>query len=58
MIQGMAGIMSVTGEPDGQPMKVGVAFADIFTGLHAVIAITSALFHRERSGEGQFLDLA
>jgi crotonobetainyl-CoA:carnitine CoA-transferase CaiB-like acyl-CoA transferase len=58
MIQGMAGIMSVTGEPDGQPMKVGVAFADIFTGLHAVIGITSALFHRERTGEGQFLDLA
>jgi crotonobetainyl-CoA:carnitine CoA-transferase CaiB-like acyl-CoA transferase len=58
MIQGMAGIMSVTGEPDGQPMKVGVAFADIFTGLHAVIGMTSALFHRERTGEGQFLDLA
>ncbi|MGH6855537.1 MAG: CaiB/BaiF CoA transferase family protein [Aestuariivirga sp.] len=58
MIQGMAGIMSVTGEPDGQPMKSGVAFADIFTGLHAVIGITSALFHRERTGEGQFLDLA
>ncbi len=58
MIQGMAGIMSVTGEPDGQPMKVGVAFADIFTGLHAVIGITAALFHRERTGEGQYLDLA
>ena len=58
MIQGMAGSMSITGEPDGQPMKSGVAYADIFTGLHAVIGITAALFHRERTGVGQFLDLA
>ncbi len=62
MIQGMGGIMSVTGQPDGQPgaepMKAGVAFADIFTGLHAVIGITAALFHRERTGQGQYLDLA
>jgi crotonobetainyl-CoA:carnitine CoA-transferase CaiB-like acyl-CoA transferase len=62
MIQGMAGIMSVTGQPDGspgaEPMKVGVAFADIFTGLHAVIAILAALVHRQRTGEGQHLDLA
>ena len=58
MIQGMAGSMSITGEPDGPPMKSGVAYADIFTGLHAVIGITAALFHRERTGVGQFLDLA
>jgi crotonobetainyl-CoA:carnitine CoA-transferase CaiB-like acyl-CoA transferase len=58
MIQGMAGSMSITGEPDGPPMKSGVAYADIFTGLHAVIGITTALFHRERTGEGQYLDLA
>ena len=62
MIQGMAGIMSITGQPDGaagaEPMKMGVAFADIFTGLHAVIGITAALFHRERTGQGQYLDLA
>lgn len=62
MIQGMAGIMSVTGQPDGspgaEPMKAGVAFADIFTGLHAVIGIEAALFHRERTGKGQYLDLA
>jgi crotonobetainyl-CoA:carnitine CoA-transferase CaiB-like acyl-CoA transferase len=62
MIQGMGGIMSITGQPDGapgaEPMKVGVAFADIFTGLHAVIGITAALFHRERTGQGQYLDLA
>jgi crotonobetainyl-CoA:carnitine CoA-transferase CaiB-like acyl-CoA transferase len=54
----MAGSMSITGEPDGPPMKSGVAYADIFTGLHAVIGITAALFHRERTGEGQYLDLS
>jgi crotonobetainyl-CoA:carnitine CoA-transferase CaiB-like acyl-CoA transferase len=62
MIQGMGGIMSVTGQPDGapgaEPMKCGVAFADIFTGLYATIAITAALAHRERSGRGQFIDMA
>ena len=62
MIQGMAGIMSVTGQPDGQagaePMKTGVAFADIFTGLYATIGVLSALYHRERAGEGQFIDMA
>jgi crotonobetainyl-CoA:carnitine CoA-transferase CaiB-like acyl-CoA transferase len=62
MIQGMGGLMSITGQPDGQPgaepMKAGVAFADVFTGLHAVIGITAALFHRERTGVGQHIDLA
>jgi crotonobetainyl-CoA:carnitine CoA-transferase CaiB-like acyl-CoA transferase len=58
MIQGMAGVMSITGEPDGQPMKMGVAFSDIFAGLHAVIGIVSALYHRERTGEGQHIDIA
>ena len=62
MIQGMGGLMSVTGQPDGtpgaEPMKVGVAFADIFTGLYAVIGIEAALFHRERTGEGQYIDMA
>ncbi len=62
MIQGMAGIMSITGQPDGtpgaEPMKVGVAFADIFTGLYATIGILSALAWRERSGEGQLVDMA
>jgi crotonobetainyl-CoA:carnitine CoA-transferase CaiB-like acyl-CoA transferase len=62
MIQGMSGIMSVTGQPDGAPgagpMKAGVAFADIFTGLYCVIGIQAALFHRERTGEGQFIDVA
>jgi crotonobetainyl-CoA:carnitine CoA-transferase CaiB-like acyl-CoA transferase len=62
MIQGMGGIMSVTGQPDGapggEPMKCGVAFADIFTGLYATIAITAALTHRELSGQGQYIDMA
>ena len=58
MIQGMAGVMSITGEPDGQPMKMGVAFSDVFAGLHAVIGIQAALFHRERTGEGQYIDIS
>jgi crotonobetainyl-CoA:carnitine CoA-transferase CaiB-like acyl-CoA transferase len=62
MIQGMAGIMSITGQPDGvaggEPMKTGVAFADIFTGLYATIAVLGALYHRERTGEGQYIDMA
>jgi crotonobetainyl-CoA:carnitine CoA-transferase CaiB-like acyl-CoA transferase len=62
MIQGMGGIMSVTGQPDGtpgaEPMKVGVAFADIFTGLYAVIGIQAALIHRDRTGQGQHIDMA
>jgi crotonobetainyl-CoA:carnitine CoA-transferase CaiB-like acyl-CoA transferase len=58
MIQGMSGLMSITGEPDGQPIKVGVAFADIFTGLYSVIGILSALHHRHKTGQGQFIDMA
>jgi len=58
MIQGMAGVMSITGEPDGNPMKMGVAFADVFAGLHAVIGIEAALFHRERTGQGQHIDIS
>jgi crotonobetainyl-CoA:carnitine CoA-transferase CaiB-like acyl-CoA transferase len=58
MIQGMAGVMSITGEPDGNPMKMGVAFADVFAGLHAVIGIEAALFHRERTGVGQHIDIS
>lgn len=58
MIQGMGGIMSITGEPAGAPMKSGVASVDIFTGLHAVIGVTAALYHRERTGIGQQIDLA
>ncbi len=58
MIQGMGGIMSVTGESDGLPMKSGVAMADILTGLYAGNAIQAALIYRQRSGEGQHIDLA
>jgi len=58
MIQAMGGIMSVTGEPDGEPMKSGVATADILTGLYAANAIQAALIHRMKTGEGQYIDLA
>jgi crotonobetainyl-CoA:carnitine CoA-transferase CaiB-like acyl-CoA transferase len=58
LIQGMGGIMSVTGQPDGEPMKVGVAIADLMTGMYASSAILAALHHREKSGRGQMIDLA
>lgn len=62
MIQAMGGLMSITGQPDGapgaEPMKVGVAVADLFTGLYATIAILAALRHSEATGEGQHLDMA
>ncbi len=58
IIQGMSGIMDLTGSPDGDPHKIGVAFADIFTGLYAVIAIQAALAQREVTGRGQFIDMA
>lgn len=58
IIQGMSGIMDLTGEPDGLPQKMGVAFADIFTGTYAVIGIQAALQQRERTGVGQHIDMA
>lgn len=58
MIQAMGGLMSVTGEPGGQPMKVGVALADVMTGLYAANAIQAALIHQLRNGQGQYIDLA
>lgn len=58
IIQGMSGIMDLTGEPDGPPQKIGVAYADILTGLYAVIGIQAALAERERSGLGQHIDMA
>jgi crotonobetainyl-CoA:carnitine CoA-transferase CaiB-like acyl-CoA transferase len=61
-VQGMGGLMSVTGErddlPGGGPQKVGVAVADLFTGLYATVAILAALRHAERTGEGQQVDMA
>ena len=58
IVQGMSGFMSITGEPDGQPMKAGVAIADIFTGIYAVSAIEAALIHALKNGEGQHVDMA
>lgn len=58
LIQGMSGIMSLTGEQTGEPQKIGVAFADIFTGLYGVIAIQAALAERVRTGRGQHIDMA
>ncbi|ODA67086.1 Succinyl-CoA:(R)-benzylsuccinate CoA-transferase subunit BbsF [Methyloligella halotolerans] len=58
LIQGMGGIMSLTGEPDGEPMKSGVAFADIFTGLYASNAALAALRRRDQTGEGATIDMS
>lgn len=58
LIQAMGGLMSVTGEPDGQPMKAGVAFADVFTGLYSANAILAALHQRRVTGEGTHIDMA
>ena len=58
MIQGMSGLMSITGEPDGGPIKVGVAVSDLMSGMYALSAILGALYEREKSGQGQAIDLA
>lgn len=58
IIQGMSGLMSITGEPEGQPQKVGVALTDTFTGMYAVVAILAAVHLRSQTGEGQHIDLA
>lgn len=58
MAQGYGGIMSLTGEPDGTPMKVGVGVADIMCGMYACTAILAALRHRDQTGEGQQIDVA
>ena len=58
IIQGMSGIMDLTGEPDGPPQKIGVAFADVMTGLYAVIAVQAALAARTRTGRGEHIDMA
>jgi crotonobetainyl-CoA:carnitine CoA-transferase CaiB-like acyl-CoA transferase len=54
----MSGIMDLTGAPDGEPQKIGVAFTDIFTGLYGVIGIQAALVDRDRSGLGQHIDMS
>ena len=62
IVQGMGGFMSVTGEadgfPGGSPQKAGVAIADLFTGMYASSAILAAVIHRDRTGEGQMIDMA
>lgn len=58
IIQGMSGIMDLTGEPEREPQKIGVAFADVFTGLYGTIAVQAALAQREKSGLGQYIDMA
>ena len=62
LIQGMSGLMSITGRPDdaagGGPMKVGIPISDLVTGLYSAISILAALHHRDRTGEGQHIDMA
>ena len=58
MIQGMGGIMDLTGDPEGPPQKIGVAFADIFTGVYSAVAILAALRGREATGRGCHIDMA
>jgi crotonobetainyl-CoA:carnitine CoA-transferase CaiB-like acyl-CoA transferase len=58
IIQGMGGAMSLTGEPDGAPQKSGIAYADLFTGLYATVAILAALRERDRTGTGAHIDMA
>ncbi|WVN41599.1 CaiB/BaiF CoA-transferase family protein [beta proteobacterium MWH-UniP1] len=58
LIQGMGGIMSLTGEPNGEPMKVGVAVADVMAGMYATVGILAALRHRDQTGQGQYIDVS
>lgn len=58
MAQGYGGIMSLTGEPDGEPMKVGVGVSDVMCGMYATVGILAALRHRDKTGEGQHIDVA
>lgn len=58
MAQGYGGIMSLTGDPDGPPMKVGVGIADVMCGMYATVGILAALRHRDATGEGQHIDLS
>lgn len=58
LAQGLGGIMSITGEPDGQPMKVGVGISDIMCGMYAAVSILAAIRHRDLTGQGQHIDLA
>jgi crotonobetainyl-CoA:carnitine CoA-transferase CaiB-like acyl-CoA transferase len=58
IMQGVSGLMSITGEADGDPQKVGIAVSDIGAGMWAAFAVMTALHHRERTGEGQYIDIS
>ena len=58
LVQAMGGVMSLTGEPDGEPMKVGVSIADLMAGMYATVSILAALRHRDQTNQGQHLDIS
>ena len=58
LVQGMGGIMDITGDPAGEPTRLGVAFADVLTGIYSALAITAALKEREHTGKGSYIDMA
>ena len=58
IMQGVGGLMSITGEPDGEPQKIGIAVTDIGAGMWSAFAITTALHHRDKTGEGQYIDIS
>src|SRR3546814_18321840 len=58
MIQGVGGIMDLTGDPEGEPQKIGVAYVDIFTGVYATVAILAALRDRDIRGRGSHIDMS
>ena len=58
LVQGMGGIMDLTGQPDGEPMRGGVAFADVMTGIYSAAAINAALNERNTTGKGSYIDMA
>src|SRR6201999_1360858 len=58
LVQGMGGIMDLTGQPDGEPMRGGVAFADVMTGIYSAVAINAALNERNTTGKGSYIDMA
>ncbi|MPY75432.1 MAG: CoA transferase [Alphaproteobacteria bacterium] len=58
LIQAMGGVMSLTGEPDGEPMKVGVSIADLMSGMYAAVGILAAVRHQEKTGQGQHIDIS
>jgi crotonobetainyl-CoA:carnitine CoA-transferase CaiB-like acyl-CoA transferase len=58
LVQAMGGIMSITGEPEGDPQKLGVGIADLMTGMYGLVAVLAALRHRDQTGKGQHIDMA